>query len=55
MLKYDRYILKCIHSEMNKYPGLWKLSPITVLAARSLKIQKKRKQGHCEGKLICVT
>ena len=39
---------------MNKNPGLWKLSPITVLAARSLKIQKKRKQGHHGGKLTYV-
>ena len=43
-----------IWSEMNKNPGLWKLSPITVLRARSLKIQKKRRQGHCGGKLTCV-
>ena len=55
MLKYDRYLLKNIHSEMNKNPGLWKLSPITVLAARSLKIQREREmQGHCGGKLTCV-
>ena len=41
VLKYDRYILKNIHSEMNKNPGLWKLSPITVLAARSLKYRRR--------------
>ena len=38
---------------MNKNPGLWKLSPITVLAAISLKI-RKRKQGHHGGKLTYV-
>ena len=54
MLKYDRYQLKNIHSEMNKNPGLWKLSPMTVLRARSLKIKRKRKQGHHGGKLTCV-
>ena len=54
MLKYDRYILKNIPSEMNKNPGLWKLPPITVLAARSLKIQK-RKLGHHGGMLTHVT
>ena len=42
VLKYDIYILKNICSEMNKNPGLWKLSPITVLATRSLKIQKRK-------------
>ena len=40
---------------MNRNPGLWKLSPITVLRTRLLKIQKKRKHGHCGGKLTCVS
>ena len=39
---------------MNKNPGLWKLSPITVLIARLLRIQGKRKQGHHGGKLTCM-
>ena len=54
-LKYDRGQLKNICSERNKNPGLWKLSPITVLRARLLKIQKKRRQGHHGGKLMCVS
>ena len=54
MLKYDRYQLRNICSEMDKNPGLWKLSSITVLRARSLKMQKTRRQGHHGGKLTCV-
>ena len=54
VLKYDRYQLKNICSEMNKNPGIWKLSPITVHRARSLTIQKKIRQGHCGGKLTHV-
>ena len=51
VLKYDRYQgIKTIHSEMNRNPWLWKLSPITFLRARLLKIQKKRKHGHHGGK-----
>ena len=45
---------KIFHSEMNKNPGLWKLSPITVLRARSLRIQRKRQQGDHGWKLMCV-
>ena len=55
VLKYDRYQLRNICSEMNRNPGLWKLPPITVLRTRLLKIQKNRKQGHHGGKLICVS
>ena len=55
VLKYDTYQLKNIHSEINRNPGLWKFSPITVLRAILLKIQKKRKQGHFGGKLKCVS
>ena len=54
VLKYERYQLKNIQSEMNKNPGLWKLSPITVLIDRSLRIQRKRKQDHHGGKLTCM-
>ena len=38
VLKYDRYQLKNICSEMNKNPKILKLSPITVLIAKSLRI-----------------
>ena len=40
---------------MNRNPRLWKLSPITVLRTKLLKIQKKRKHAHHARKLTCAS